>query len=412
MKATVNIQLDKRSVKKDNTHPVALLVYFNGKKKRYSLKKSFSTADFEKLMSPRLRDNELRKERDEMDKMQARAAAICVRLGANFSFLEFETLFLGVAAVTPQEKQDVYQAFDTYVAQLREQKRIGTAVAYHTAKRALQGYAPTLLFGQVTPDFLNGFERYMLDRKKSITTVGIYLRSLRTIMNTAKWQGVITEAQYPFGPRKHRKYEIPVGRNIKKALTKAQIRQIETYPCDSDDFAWARDMWVFTYYMGGMNMADILRLKYEDIDGGFLTFRRTKTLRTQRREKIVELFIPEEAQGIINRWGNSDKTPSNYVFPILVDWVDEQEKFRLVHNFTRSVNQYMERIAAGLKLNMPLSLMTARHSFASISLQENVPLLAISESMAHASIATTENYLKGFSREDKEKFAKLLSTKN
>lgn len=88
--------------------------------------------------------------------------------------------------------------------------------------------------------------------------------------------------------------------------------------------------------------------------------------------------------------------------------MSEQQKFKEVHLYTRSINQYLERIAANLGWKQ-LSLMTARHSYASIALNERVPIEAISESMAHSSIATTANYLKGFDRESKKQFAEILT---
>jgi hypothetical protein len=46
------------------------------------------------------------------------------------------------------------------------------------------------------------------------TTIGMSLRALRAIFNIAKKDGIITDEQYPFG---RNKYQIPEGRNIKKA---------------------------------------------------------------------------------------------------------------------------------------------------------------------------------------------------
>jgi integrase/recombinase XerD len=52
---------------------------------------------------------------------------------------------------------------------------------------------------------------------KSITTVGIYNRTLRAIFNDAIAEEVISrENYYPFG---NRKYKIPASRNVKKALS-------------------------------------------------------------------------------------------------------------------------------------------------------------------------------------------------
>ena len=53
-------------------------------------------------------------------------------------------------------------------------------------------------------------------------TIGIYLRSLRTIYNL---QESVNSNLYPFGDKKHQ-YSIPESRNIKKALQPDEIAKI------------------------------------------------------------------------------------------------------------------------------------------------------------------------------------------
>ncbi len=61
----------------------------------------------------------------------------------------------------------------------------------------------------------------------SITTVGIYLRALRMIINIAIDNTAFRKEDYPFGKRR---YVIPTGKNIKKALPIDQIKKIFDYP--------------------------------------------------------------------------------------------------------------------------------------------------------------------------------------
>jgi len=79
----------------------------------------------------------------------------------------------------------------------------------------------------ITPVFLNQYEAWMLNNGRSTTTVGIYLRSLRTIYNKGIEAGIVDKESYPF---KKGKYQIPAGRNIKKALTIGEIQKIFEYP--------------------------------------------------------------------------------------------------------------------------------------------------------------------------------------
>jgi integrase/recombinase XerD len=66
----------------------------------------------------------------------------------------------------------------------------------------------------------------MPDNDNSLTTVGFYLRSLRAIFNIAIDERIISSDDYPFG---RRKYVIPGGSNIKKALKKEELKKIIKY---------------------------------------------------------------------------------------------------------------------------------------------------------------------------------------
>jgi hypothetical protein len=66
----------------------------------------------------------------------------------------------------------------------------------------------------------------MLKKDKSVTPVGIYIRSLRTLFNNAIDDGLINKEYYPFGKKK---YEIPTSNNIKKALNLKDIGSIFHY---------------------------------------------------------------------------------------------------------------------------------------------------------------------------------------
>lgn len=125
-------------------------------------------------------------------------------------------------------------------------------------------FKPNLDFDDITKDFLQTFELWMLGKGKSITTVGIYIRTLRAIINLAKSRGEIKMSDYPFG---RRKYIIPSSRNIKKALNIEQIKMIFNYATEADSpLDEAKDFWKFSYLCNGINIMDIAHLKWSDVD--------------------------------------------------------------------------------------------------------------------------------------------------
>lgn len=121
----------------------------------------------------------------------------------------------------------------------------------------------------------------MVGNGNSITTVGIYLRYLRTLINNAIAEGSLSREHYPFGKRK---YDIPAADNIKKALTLKDIAAIYYYQPEAGTYAdMAKDYWIFMYPCNGINVKDLCLLKYENLKENVLEFRRAKTVRTKKK---------------------------------------------------------------------------------------------------------------------------------
>ena len=107
-------------------------------------------------------------------------------------------------------------AFDKYIDELKFESRLGTASSYECAKNSISQFRSDLTFAEITPDFLKKYQKWMLNNRRSISTVGIYLRSLRAVYNKQK----IDKSAYPF---EKGKYVIPTSKNTKKALTLDEI---------------------------------------------------------------------------------------------------------------------------------------------------------------------------------------------
>ena len=90
----------------------------------------------------------------------------------------------------------------------------------------MKKFKKKLTFDEITGKFLNDYEKWMINSGNSSTTVGIYLRSLRTIFNQAIDKGIINKDIYPF---KKKIFQIAAGRNIKKALNLQEVEMIFKY---------------------------------------------------------------------------------------------------------------------------------------------------------------------------------------
>jgi len=294
--------------------------------------------------------------------------------------------------------------FEKYIAQLNQSGQIGTSISYKTTLNSINGFKKKLSLHDITPAFLLDYENYMLKDGKSVSTVGIYMRQLRAIINQAIDANVISSDKYPF-----KKYQIPAGRNIKKALSEADLNKLLTYNPKSADKQKAIDFWLFSYLCNGMNFADIIELKPENINGNYLHFIRVKTKRTKKKDlRPIRVGLNPKAIDIIKRQKNT--VPANpYLFPVLEKDLTPLTTKHRCQRFIKWVNNKMESIRKELKIEQKIGTYSARHSFSTVLKRKGVSTEFIKESLGHSSSVTTENYLDSFTDDVKLEYANLLT---
>jgi integrase/recombinase XerD len=213
---------------------------------------------------------------------------------------------------------------------------------------------------------------------------------------------------YPFG---RRKYIIPTGRNMKRALNIDQIRQIFHYQTEAgSSLEKAKDFWMFSYLCNGMNMADVARLRWFNVSPDTISFQREKTKRTKRDKPIAIMVVRNpQINALIAKWGKAEaKTYNGYLFGILA-LTDQREPARLkVELFTHFVNEWMKGLGKELCFDLSVTTYVPRHSFATILVRSGAPLAMAKQTLGHASIATTEKYFAGFDLAAQVEYAKAL----
>lgn len=401
MNATTSIFFDKHHPKADGKCSIYIRVTFDRKRMYYKTGISLSVQENEKVMGDKPR-NEFKEYALKLQAFEKRAADIIKDLPI-FSFTAFEKQYYTNKAT----KGTIDAAFTAYIDQLKAAERIGTSVTYECAQKSLNTFAPGIKFSEVTPDLLTKYEKWMLSNEKSVTTVGIYLRSLRTLFNNAIADGDLTAEFYPFGKKK---YEIPTGNNVKKALTISDIGAIYNYQPEAGSMAdRAKNYWLFMYLCNGMNVKDMSLLKYDNIQGDILEFERAKTMRTKRNVEPIRVVITDEVKEIIDTWGNKKKDGKTFIFPILEAGLTPERQHQLIQQITQVINSHMKTIAKDLNITNDVTTYSARHSFATILQRSGVGTEFISEALGHSNVKTTQNYLAGFEDHSKRETIKALT---
>ena len=87
------------------------------------------------------------------------------------------------------------------------------------------------------------------------------------------------------------------------------------------------------------------------------------------------------------------KYPENqtdFLLPIIKEQGNERRQY---DNALHLVNYRLKELSTLLKLQRPITMYVARHSWVSVAKAKNVPLSVISEGMGYGSEATTQIYL-------------------
>jgi site-specific recombinase XerD len=394
--------LDTRKIKMDHTYPVKLRVTFERKQQYYSTPYNFTDNDFERIMFGKKLSEDEKVLKKKITAFENKAIDIINNLPF-FTWQLFEKHYL----INRGAKDSINFAFSEYATELRKTGRIGTAVSYECAQNSLEKFATGLRFADINPDFLRRYESWMLEKGNSITTVGIYLRSLRTLFNNSISEGMLTKEYYPFGKKR---YEIPTANNIKKALSINDIAKIYNYKPEPESMTdRAKDYWLFMYLCNGINVKDMSLLKYENIKGEVLEFERAKTARTKRNIEPIRVVITSEVNSIIEKWGNKPKERNTFIFPILEKGLAPERERQLIQQITHVINFHMKAVAKTLGITTDVTTYVARHSFATVLQRSGTSTEFIREALGHSNVRTTQSYLAGFEDESKKEIVKALT---
>lgn len=272
---------------------------------------------------------------------------------------------------------------------LRKSGRVRTAETYRSAWNAFRhflesrvawingGHESDIHLLHITPELMQIFEGWMRSRGLVANTTSFYLRILRSVYNQAVAEEAVDDCR-PF-----RRVYTGVERTVKRALSIRTLRRIrELNLTERPDLAYARDMFMLSFYLRGMSIIDMAFLRKSDLVGNILTYRRRKT------GQLLTIRWTSEMQEILQRYSNKD---SVYLLPIIRR--SGVKGLYVYRHACRRINYDLKRVAEIIGFHGNLTLYVARHSWASVARTKGIPLSVISEGMGHESEMTTRIYL-------------------
>ena len=249
-----------------------------------------------------------------------------------------------------------------------------------------------LLISQLDSLIIEDYESYLRKNGLTLNTISFYMKRLRAIYNKALEQYGL-EDRKPFA---HSFTKTPP--TAKRALTAENIHQIVAATTVTEEEALARDLFLFSFYTRGMSFVDIAFLEKGSLKDGQLIYKRKKT------GKELRVAWRPCMQEIADRHPSLDgKHLLGIVNQNVVTDVRKQYHYRQCR-----VNKALQKFTRRIGIPMKVTMYCARHSWATIAKEKNIPISVISDSMGHNSEKITRIYLKSINDDVIDRYNDML----
>lgn len=321
----------------------------------------------------------------------ARLNKVVAQLGAERHKYSADDVITAFHRLT--KEVSLFSFWHNVIAQLKQLGKVRTAETYTATLKSFMKFQNNqdVPLDGITSDMMLLYEAHLKARGVRMNTISFYMRIFRAVYNRAVEKGVTTQ-QNPF-----RHVYTGVDKTVKRAIPIKDIKALKDMDLSMNPtLDFTRDMFMFSFYTRGMSFVDMAYLKKTDIKNGILTYRRRKTGQelTIKWEKCMADIVAKYPE---------NKT--NFLLPIIKEQGNERKQY---DNALHLVNYHLKDLSEKLKLQRPLTMYVARHSWASAAKAKNVPLSVISEGMGHDSEATTQIYLASLETSVVDKANKMI----
>lgn len=248
----------------------------------------------------------------------------------------------------------VRDRWEMYINDLKEQKRSGTAGLHELSLRYFSEKFHNVALMAFSQTNVTSFERHLYNKGLGDTSVCMHMKRLKVIINAAIKDGMVEYKIHPFAY-----YRLPEVSERILDLTIQDIKKIRDYQTDSKSLNMAKDVFMLSYYLGGINLIDLVNIDFRNMST--ISYIRTKTAHTKRGEKKIILTIPGEAKPIIQKWAGTDGKLDfkySYSYSNLRDYIGHE----------------LRRLGQILALNKRICYYSARKSFVQHGFELGIPL--------------------------------------
>lgn len=205
-------------------------------------------------------------------------------------------------ALTSDKKVSEYitlsELFDAKIKRLHEANRHSYAVMNATTRNTCVSILGDIPIRYITRDTIKMLHRTMLQQGHAPGNVQMRMSHLKAAINEAIDDKLVIYEEHPF-----HKYTMPRPEPAMMDITIEQFRKILYLKTTRQQLILARNMFLLSFYLGGINLADLVKV---DLRGPMLDYIRQKSGDHKTGNRHTVINIPEEAVHLINIYINAD----------------------------------------------------------------------------------------------------------
>jgi integrase len=391
--ATIKLILDKRTQNKDKTFPIRLYVYVKPKVLFINLGANLTEKEYKEIFEKTPTGKRLEYRRS-FESFVNKAIDLYKGM-EEFNLEEYKKLLFEKKDKPKESTTSLSNLFNEYVSSKESKLSIKTKEMYKSTLNCILKFKPNAKLEDITVSSLQDFEKWYNQNHPlhQNSSVGIHLKNLRAVVNKLKDEDKMPQGyKYPFGKGK---YSIRSYTKMKVALTESEIKTlIELDSFESVEERKARDLWVMQFYSNGVNLNDLIRLRWDNLIGNCFVIQRQKTKNTSSSRHVsIRIPLVDNLKNLIEKIGNRN---SPYVLGFLKEGMSESQILEKKRRVAKIMNDNLKPLGQRLKFSIELLSETSRDAYATTLKRNGRSIEEIAEMLGHTSTTCTRNYLAQF----------------
>lgn len=222
------------------------------------------------------------------------------------------------------------------------------------------------LLSDINPMIVENYSNFLRHTKGiGETTIGMMMSRTRTIINRGVKQQLV---KYDINPFAYYKIKTAPVREVDLSIE--NIIKIKNYCPDSKKLKVARDLFMLSFYLCGINLADLLQVDFRNVD--HVEYIRKKAVNLKQSDQRIVIPIPHAATPIIYRWMNKNTGKLDFGYKFTYS------------NFYRYLTRSLNNVAAELNIKEKVVYYSARKSFAQFASELGIPDGVIDYCLGHS----------------------------